>query len=139
MLAHTLPTDDAAKEPRRVLVAEDDAGIRAMLCAALSGDGFEVLAVGNGVELLDRLQRGWRDRRPPDLVVVDERLPGLSALSVLSDLRFRHRPTPFILITAYGTPELRARARALGAVAVFDKPFDLDDLRTAVLNAPRRA
>jgi two-component system response regulator (stage 0 sporulation protein F) len=47
------------------------------------------------------------------------------------------QPIPVILITAYADGDLCSRAAALGATAVFGKPFDMDDLRTALLNVPQ--
>jgi DNA-binding NtrC family response regulator len=70
---------------------------------------------------------------PMDLVISDERMPGMAGLEVLDALRRAGWPTPFILITGFGDQATHASARRLGASAVFDKPFDLDDLRKTVL------
>jgi DNA-binding response OmpR family regulator len=67
-------------------------------------------------------------------------MPIASGLSVLESLRKANWRTPVILMTAFGDDATRARAEALGAV-LFDKPFDVDDLRTIALNlvqGPRR-
>ena len=67
-------------------------------------------------------------------------MPGCSGLDLLACLRHFDWNTPVILITAFGNAETHDQARRLGAFAVFDKPFDLADLETAVLNAsPARA
>ena len=70
----------------------------------------------------------------PDLVISDIRMPGYSGFEVLAGLRRADRRTPFILITALGEHETYAEARRLGATFIFHKPFEVDDLRTAVLN-----
>jgi DNA-binding response OmpR family regulator len=68
-----------------------------------------------------------------DLLVSDIRMPVCSGLQILESLRLARWPMPAILMTAFGDEQTRARAEGLGAV-IFMKPFDMDDLRTAVLN-----
>ena len=70
----------------------------------------------------------------PDLLVSDIRMTGFTGLEVLAGLRDLTWRIPTLLMTAYGDDATHAQARSLGARAVFTKPFDLDDLRTVVLN-----
>jgi two-component system response regulator (stage 0 sporulation protein F) len=72
--------------------------------------------------------------RPRDdvLVVADLRMPGTNSLNVLRELHTQGRRPPFILLTAFGGPGVYREARELGALAVFDKPFDFDLLRAEV-------
>ena len=119
----------------RVLVAEDDPEMRRLLGSTLRRDGYEVFEVENGVDLLDRLATEILHPHVPstfDLVISDVRMPGVSGLEVLAGMRAADALTPFIIITAFGSPELHAQALAGGAVAVLDKPFEIDDLRTTV-------
>ena len=60
-------------------------------------------------------------------------MPVANGLQVVAALRSANCWTPVILMTAFGDESMRTEAQRLGAV-LFDKPFDLDDLRTAVLN-----
>lgn len=124
----------ADREPApRVLVAEDDDEMRRFLVAALRNNGYEVVAVANGWELLDALAAQLRERVSPiKLIISDLRMPDVTGFKVLDCLRRAEWRTPFILITAFGGCEVTEEARQRGAVAVFDKPFDIDDLRTAV-------
>lgn len=114
-----------------VLLAEDDDEIRWALTDFLSNDGFVVTAVENG----DQLARSFREMcdggAPPDVVVTDHRMPGRLGVDVLAALGAWAAAVPVIVITAFG-PDVEERAYALGARAVFKKPFDTDDLRTAV-------
>jgi CheY-like chemotaxis protein len=75
------------------------------------------------------------------VIVSDIRLPGYSGFDLLEALHDAQCDTPVILMTAFGDQETHDKARRLGAVAIFDKPFDADDLSTAVLWAfdPRPA
>ena len=73
-----------------------------------------------------------------DLIVSDIQMPGFTALDILAGLRRTLSHTPVILITAFGDPLVRHKAERLGAVCVFDKPFDIGDLRSAVVHALAR-
>jgi DNA-binding NtrC family response regulator len=123
--------------PRRVLLAEDDADMRRLLAQALRDDGYDVLEARNGSQLLDSIAALALEPdcdEPVDMIISDLRMPGRNGLSILAGLRDAQWMTPFILITAFGDDDTHAEAHRLGASAVFDKPFDVDDLRTAVLN-----
>ncbi len=117
----------------RVLLAEDDGELRALIAHALRGDGFDVVEVEDGKALVDSLADaiaadGALDGY--DLVVSDVRMPGFTAIDVLAAMRPFLSRTPVVLITAFGDPRTHQRALLLGAAAVIDKPFDLDELRS---------
>lgn len=124
----------------RVLVAEDDREMRRLVVEALSEDGYDVAEVCDGVELLAQvgssvLFGGFGSTRPPpDLIVTDVRMPGLTGLTVIEGLRRTGTGVPVVVITAFGDEETHRIAHENGAVAVFDKPFELDDLRAVVLD-----
>ena len=120
----------------RILVAEDDFEMRRLIAGALRRDGYDVVEARSGAELLDLLvtQRRHPAGAPPvELVISDLRMPGRTGLEVLAQLRETDWSTPFILITAFGGADVRNRALQQGADAVFDKPFDIDELRTATV------
>lgn len=112
----------------RVLVAEDDSELRSLIGYGLGLDGHEVVATSNGIELGDWLTAASF----ADVVISDVRMPGPSGLDILARFRKMNTRTPFVLITAFGSAELHARALGLGATAVLDKPFEMDDLRDLV-------
>jgi CheY-like chemotaxis protein len=120
--------------PYRVLLAEDDAEMRCVVAGALRSDGYEVVELPDGgrllVEVAARLKAGGRGESL-DLIVSDIRMPVCTGLQILSAIRDAHWRTPVILMTAFGDEPTRRDAESLAA-ALFDKPFDLDDLRTAV-------
>ena len=119
----------------RVLLADDDGALRNLIAATLRADGYSVVEVSDGTELLDligSLLLFDADADPLDLIISDFQMPGFSGLDVLADLRSCGLRTQVLLITAFGSEEVRAQARRLGAVAVMDKPFGMDDLRAAV-------
>ena len=119
----------------RLLVAEDDPAFRYLLASSLRADAHDVVTVSNGVELLDALGSsmipGW-GASIFDLVLSDVRMPGWNGLDALISLGHGPSLPPVVFITAFGDDELHARALRAGAVAVFDKPIDIDDLRAFV-------
>lgn len=129
-----LSTPRIAGRPARILLAEDDREMRELLAATLRADGYEVIESSNGFDMLQEIEillfRG--EPVPMDLIVSDERMPGMMGLEALAHVRDAQWPTPFILITGFGDRDTHAEADRLGASAVFDKPFDLDDLRWKV-------
>jgi CheY-like chemotaxis protein len=118
-----------------VLLAEDDAEMRRLLQRALTRDHHRVTGVADGSELLQQLRRLRDDNALPDLIVCDVRMPGASGLRALQFVQREASRVPIMLITAFCDETTRAIAYGLGAWCVFSKPFDLDDLRTAVFCA----
>lgn len=127
--------DRASARAARILLAEDDTEMRSLLAWGLEEEGYQVVEAENGLELLQHLQpslvnAAGASKEPPfDLILSDIRMPGLSGLEVLTAYRRRDKKTPFVLITAFGDIVTHGEARILGASAVMDKPFDIDDLR----------
>jgi DNA-binding response OmpR family regulator len=120
--------------PPRALVAEDDPDMRALVVRALRLDGYDVVEARSGPELAllvcsDVLESP--DASPVDLIVSDVVMPGCTGLDVLGMLRARDWAVPVLLITAFGSAELHADARRLGA-SILDKPFELGELRRVV-------
>jgi len=119
-----------------VLVADDDEDMRSLIAETLRGDGHHVGEARDGVDLLDRLKEALDDpSRRPLVVVTDVLMPNLSGLGVLAALRRSRWQVPVILMTALDDESVLTVAKRFGAVTVFKKPIDVDDLRTAVLNA----
>ncbi|MFT3766153.1 MAG: response regulator [Minicystis sp.] len=115
-----------------IVLAEDDAEMRALVSAQLREDGYDLVEAQNGVELIRAIHRFESAMRPIHLIITDIRMPGFSGLEVLEYLRYAGLDVPVILMTAFGDPRTHADARALQATLVLDKPFDVDDLRAAV-------
>ena len=116
---------DVAQEasPRRILVADDDADIRHLLKTFLEEESYEVSEAPNGEEALEGIREGGYD-----LVLLDMRLPGMTGLDVLRQLREKQGDVPVILMTAYGSPNIAIQASSLGVYDYITKPFELDDV-----------
>ena len=123
------------------LETESLAELRSLVAGRLREDGFEVVEIADGNALVDRLANavtadGSLDGF--DLVVSDVRMPGFSALEVMTGMRRMLARTPVVLITAFGDPKTHERAKRLGAALVLDKPFDVDELRAAIFALVKR-
>jgi DNA-binding response OmpR family regulator len=121
-----------------VIVADDDDELRDHIADALRTDGYKVVEARDGEEVLGLVADSVSDTATrPDVVVVDVRMPKLSGLGVLEEIRRTCR-LPVVVITGFSPDSVEIVARRLGAMAVLRKPFDMDDLRTAVVNARPR-
>jgi two-component system response regulator (stage 0 sporulation protein F) len=121
---------------QRILVADDDPDMRALVASALRQAGYDVVEAGNGMEAIEHIAPTvWTRRGSFKAIVSDVCMPDLTGLDLLAALRCSRFETPVILMTAFGDEEVRAEARSLGATAVLDKPFDLDELHAAVQKA----
>jgi CheY-like chemotaxis protein len=121
-------------QPKRVLVAEDDAPMRDLLLLVLRERGYAVDCVSSGSQLMRVLSQRRPDgslAEPFDLIVTDVRMPGASGLDAVDQLRREGGITPVIAVTAFPHDATRNRAKRL-EIRLLAKPFDLDSLRSAV-------
>jgi two-component system, NtrC family, response regulator HydG len=114
----------------RVLVVDDDPGIRYTLREILESSGFAVEEAENGDLALQKLAAN-----PVDLVITDLRMPGLDGMGLLARLQ-EHRPVPrVVVITAHGSERQAVAAMKAGAFDYFRKPFEMDELLEVVRRA----
>jgi len=125
---------EASASGLHVLVAEDDPDMRSFLVASLRADGHRISEVADGAELLRVTSHEALEREPYDVIVSDVIMPGASGMAALMALNYEPAAPPVVLITAFADPDVHLWALQLGAMATFDKPFDIDDLRTVLLN-----
>jgi two-component system response regulator RegA len=109
------------------LLADDDVVFRAVLGRALSNRGFEVRAAATGDEAC--VMAG---EDPPELAVVDLRMPGRSGLEVVRHLRALDAQTRVVVLTGYGSIATAVEAMKLGAVNYLAKPADADQVLAAL-------
>lgn len=112
----------------RVLIAESHDAMRRLLLVSFGAGDIEAQGARDGDELRRRLEQSHE----ADVVVCEAQLPGWSGLTALKWLS-EHRPAVrVILLTTLGSPRTRQRARELGSLAVYEKPFDIVELRDLV-------
>jgi DNA-binding response OmpR family regulator len=113
----------------RLLVVDDDDGMRALLRRTLESDGYEVTERDRGTHVLEAL-RG--SAFPFDLIVLDKEMPGLNGLDLLPLLRREFPQLPVVFVTAFGGRQVEASALRLGAASYLEKPFRLGQLLDAI-------
>jgi DNA-binding NtrC family response regulator len=114
----------------KILVVDDEQGLCAGLQEALRREGYLVDALTDPNAALKQAQQ-----RLYNLVISDIKMPGLSGLDLLTQVRTHHRDTLFILMTAYGTVENAVEAMKQGAYDYLPKPIDMKRLRALVEKA----
>ncbi len=126
-------TDSRSRSPR-ILLAEDDDALRELLALSLRASGHLVVECRSGMDVVQRVSDFVLSHEPIefDLVISDIRMPGVTGLEALECMRGFEGWPPTILITAFGNQATHEEARRLGAAAMFDKPFEIDDLLAAV-------
>jgi two-component system copper resistance phosphate regulon response regulator CusR len=117
----------------RILVAEDDAGLREILVLGLQDAGYHVDAVERGDDAIDQLR--WYEY---DVAVIDWRMPGAEGIDVVAWARRHGRPTGLLMLTARDTPADRIRGLDTGADDYLVKPFDFGELLARVRALQRR-
>jgi DNA-binding NtrC family response regulator len=118
----------------RVLVVDDDAGVRYTLREILEASGLEVDVASDGVEALERLQL-----QPAQLVVTDLRMPRMDGMELLRKLVAQNPAPRVVVITAHGSERQAVEAIKAGAHDYFRKPFDADELVGVVRRATEAA
>ncbi|MCB1816185.1 MAG: response regulator, partial [Candidatus Competibacteraceae bacterium] len=106
----------------KIWVIDDDQSIRWVLRKALEADELDVAAFDNGTSALEALQR-----RTPDVIFADIRMPGINGLELLTRIRECAPQLPVIIMTAHSDLDSAVSAYQGGAFEYLPKPFDLDE------------
>jgi DNA-binding response OmpR family regulator len=117
----------------RVLVAEDDKGLREVLVQGLEEAGYFVDAVEAGDDAIEQLKF-----YEYDVAVIDWRMPRVSGIEVVSWARKHNRPTALLMLTARDTPSDRVSGLDAGADDYLVKPFDFGELVARIRALQRR-
>jgi DNA-binding response OmpR family regulator len=121
-----------------VLVADDDDEGRRALSAALRSRGYRVQQASNGAEALEVLASAADGHTAmPDVVMLDVCMPEISGLGILSFMRRFAHPPPTFVLTGFSHGSVDMLANRSGAITVFHKPIDVDELDTAIHNVLR--
>jgi len=126
-------SEGGKEERRRVLVVDDEQGVRESLRLVLR-DRYEVLVASNGEEALRRVAS-----EAFDAVLLDVVMPGLDGLTVLERIKGQKPELPVVIVTATRTVKTAVTAIKLGAFDYIEKPFEIEELRILLANATRTA
>lgn len=119
-------TSDSEAVPRTVLIVEDDAVFRERLVRALCDRGLHAEGAQEGHDALQRARE-----ESPELAVVDLRMPDMSGLEVVRELKAIDPATRVVVLTGYGSIATALDAVRLGATHYLTKPADVDEILRA--------
>lgn len=110
----------------KVLIVDDQFGIRILLNEILEKEGYRTFQAANGPEALSLL------KEEPDLVLLDMKIPGMDGIEILRKMKEEESEIKVIIMTAYGELGMIQEAESLGALTHITKPFDIQDIRNLV-------
>lgn len=113
---------------KKLLVVDDDPAVRRFMRRALQGAEYEVIEAADGDEAVESAAA-----KRPDLVLLDMHMPRLDGIAALSEI-MDAGPIPVIMVTGDGDMERVKLAMERGACGYITKPFDLQSLRTSVMD-----
>jgi len=117
-------------ESERILLVDDEAGIRRSLTQVLLDEGYDVEAVRTGEEGLSRLRE-----ESFQLLLLDVWLPGKDGMEVLGELRASGNEVPVVMISGHASVDTAVKATKLGAFDFIEKPLSIEKVGLAVRNA----
>jgi CheY-like chemotaxis protein/predicted regulator of Ras-like GTPase activity (Roadblock/LC7/MglB family) len=116
---------------KRVLIVDDEEDLTWSISKHLTKDKdkYELIAVNSAIEALKILEK-----LPVELVISDIRMPEMSGLDLLLEIRQTYPATKVIIMTAYGSHEIQQQANERGCFKYIEKPFEIQELRQMILN-----
>ncbi len=111
----------------RILVVDDEAMVRRLLCQKLSGEGYQCEEAGGADQALDRL----RDN-PVELMILDIKMPGKSGIELLPEIKAGYPDTAVLMVTALTDVNIITQCMKQGAYDYICKPFDLSEVVQSV-------
>jgi Response regulator containing CheY-like receiver, AAA-type ATPase, and DNA-binding domains len=115
---------------RRILVIDDEQGIRAALGQLLEYEGYEVRTISNAVDGIAEYQR-WH----PQLVFLDVKMAGMDGMEALKKIRELDPAATVVMISGHATIRTAVEATQLGAYEILEKPLDTDRILVMLRNA----
>lgn len=111
----------------KILIVDDQYGIRILLNEVFHKEGYETFQAANGIQALEVVKT-----HHPDLVLLDMKIPGMDGIEILKRMKVIDEEIRVIIMTAYGELDMIQESKDLGALTHFAKPFDIDEIRDAV-------
>jgi DNA-binding NtrC family response regulator len=114
----------------KILIADDDKNLRKVLANELSEAGYEVAQADNGIKTIQLLEKD-----DYDVLLLDLNMPGMSGMEILKKIRDLDIPSEVVILTAYATVSTAVEAMKNGAYDYLTKPFQIQELITAIERA----
>ena len=120
---------------KRVLIVDDEETLTWSMAKSLSRDRnkYEVMVANNGKEALAHL-RGNKI----DLMITDIRMPDINGLDLLLRVKKEYPETKVVIMTAYGSPDMRREANRRGSLYYVEKPFEISEIRRIIIDLLER-
>lgn len=112
---------------RKMLIVDDQKGIRKLLEELFKKEGFEVKVAADGREAIEEVREFV-----PDIILMDMKMPNMNGLEASQEILKTHQEIPIILMTAYGEMEVVKKALEIGVKKYITKPFDIVVIRDMV-------
>src|ERR1700755_495624 len=116
--------------PRRILIIDDEQGIRATLGQLLEFEGYEVRSAANAVDGIGEYQK-----QRPDLVFLDVKMAGIDGIEALKKIKESDSHAIVVMISGHATIQAAVEATQLGAYDILEKPLDTDRILVTLRNA----
>lgn len=113
---------------KKILIVDDEEHIRILYSEELTDLGYEVIVLGGGYKLLERIKE-----ERPNLIVLDIKMPPYDGLDLLQDIRNKYYSLPIILCTAYDT--YKEDMKSIAADSYVIKSFNLTELKSRIARA----
>jgi two-component system response regulator PilR (NtrC family) len=114
----------------RILIVDDEKGMREFLSIMLKKEGYDCAAYSSGEAALEHFKSS-----PSGLAIVDLKMPGMGGLKLLKELKELNPEVSVIVVTAYASVDSAVEAMKLGAYDYFTKPFNVEDIKVHIKRA----
>ena len=115
---------------KRILIVDDEEGMREYLTVALEKEGYQIDTAGDGAEAFAKFENGSYD-----LVIEDLKMPRMGGIDLLRRIKETDRQVPVIIMTAFSTWDSAVEAMRLGAYDYVKKPFDNYEIKSVIRRA----
>jgi len=113
----------------KILAVDDNPSIREVISFIFADPHYEMTNVADGYKALAEIDEYPSDY---DIIIVDEKMPQMTGLELVHNIRERDIPARIMVLSALLTPEVRQAYEDMGVQVILEKPFDVDALRLAV-------
>lgn len=116
------------QRPFSILIVDDQAAIRMLLCEMFELEGLQVYEACNGRMAIEQVRQN-----KIDFILMDVKMPDMDGFTALTEIRSFNSEVRVAMITAYGDSDKLDQAKQLGTLAFFTKPFDIEIVKSFVL------
>jgi YesN/AraC family two-component response regulator len=116
---------------KRLLIVDDEETLTFSLCQSFirSNKDYEVVPASSGEEAFEKISE-----KPFDLIITDIRMPGMNGFDVLRRVKDQYPETEVVIMTAYGSGDVREKAIGEGAAYYIEKPFEMREFKKIVID-----